>query len=148
MKKVICALLLIGAVLAGGITAADPKDEKQDTNGNRMKITIGEKTFTATLEDNATAEAFKARLPLTLKMSDLNDNEKVIGLSKRLPTHDSNPGQIQTGDLMIWSSNSLVLFYKSFPTSYPYTRLGHIDNPEGLSEAVGSEEVTIKFELK
>jgi hypothetical protein len=34
-----------------------------------MKIKIGSKTFVAALEDNATATAFKALLPLTADMS-------------------------------------------------------------------------------
>lgn len=148
MNKAICALLLNWMVLGIAITIAAPNKGEQEAMNHRMKITIGEKTFAATLEDNAAAKAFKALLPLNLKMKDLNDNEKVIRLSDPLPTNDSNLGHIQNGDLMIWSANNLVLFYKSFPTAYHYTRLGRIDKPEGLAEAVGPEDVTIKFELK
>ncbi len=114
----------------------------------RMKIRIGEKTFAATLADNPTTSAFKALLPLTLKMSDLNGNEKFFHLPSPLPFDDVDPGTIQTGDLMLWSSKSVVLFYKTFPTSYSYTKLGRIDNPEGLSAGVGAGDVTIKFELE
>lgn len=121
---------------------------KNDTKENRMKITVGQETFTATLENNETVTAFKAMLPITLDMSDFNSNEKFIGLPNRLPTNDSNPRRIKVGDLMIWSSNSLVIFYKSFPTNYSYTKLGRIDNPEGLAAAVGAGDVTIKFELE
>lgn len=147
-KNIVCSLMLIGVVLGGALSTAKAKDENKVTTENQMKITIGQKTFTATLENNTTVTAFKAMLPLTLNMSDLNDNEKVIRLSDRLPTTDSNPRRIHTGDLMIWSSRHLVLFYKSFPTSYSYTRLGRIDDPSGLGDAVGSGNVTVKFELK
>lgn len=145
---VILTLLLIGVVLGGALPAAKASDDNKGTTKNQMKVTIGQKTFIATLENNATVTAFTAMLPLTLNMNDFNDNEKVIRLSGRLPTHDSNPRRIQIGDLMIWSSHSLVLFYKSFPTSYSYTRLGRIDDPSGLADAVGSGNVTVRFELR
>jgi hypothetical protein len=110
-----------------------------------IRVQIGEKVFTARLEDNETAKAFVAMLPLTLEMRDLNENEKVIELSRRLPGVVSNPGTIRLGDLMIWSSRSLVLFYKTFPTSYSYSRLGRIEDTAGLVAAVGPGAVTVTF---
>ena len=148
MKNTLIPLLLVGSLLGGTLPAADGSDGNKSTTGKQMTIKIGPKVFTATLADNATATAFKAMLPLTVKMDDLNDNEKVIRLPNNLPTDDSNPGHIQAGDLMIWSSRSLVLFYKTFPTSYSYTRLGRINDAAGLSAAVGSGSVTVTYELK
>ena len=91
---------------------------------NKMKITIGSTTFTATLAENPTAAAFKAMLPLTVEMPDLNGNEKHCQLGRKLPADDANPGTIHAGDLMLWQSNTLVLFYESFRTSYSYTMIG------------------------
>ncbi len=113
-----------------------------------MKITVGSAVFTATLFDNPSVTALKARLPLTINMEDLNANEKFYHFSTTLPTNASAGGNIQVGDLMLYGNNSFVLFYKSFNNSYSYTRLGRIDNVNGLVAALGSGNVTVKFELQ
>lgn len=129
----------IGAESGASVTEAPVSQQK--------KITIGKRVFTATLQDNAAAVAFKAMLPLSLNMHDVNRNEKAFDLPSDLPTADANPRTIRTGDLMIWSSRTVVVFYKSFATPYSYTRLGKIEDPDGLAEALGTGDVTVKFEL-
>ena len=113
-----------------------------------MKIKIGNHTFTATLYDNATAAAFKSMLPMTVNMVELNRNEKYVDLSRELPAKASNPGTIHTGDLMLYGSSTLVLFYKTFSTSYSYTGIGRIDDVTGLAAAVGSGNISVTFELE
>jgi hypothetical protein len=120
----------------------------KDSKNGPLVIRVGQRTFTATLLDNPTAKAFKARLPLTLSMKELNDNEKYGELTPGLPTNASNPVTIQPGDLMLYGSSTLVVFYESFRTSYSYTRLGRIDNPAGLATALGAGNVTVSFELE
>jgi hypothetical protein len=119
-----------------------------NTDSMKLKITIGTNTFAATLYNNATVNAFKTRLPMTIIMRELNGNEKYFDLPDNLPANASNPGTIQTGDLILYGSNTLVLFYKSFPTSYSYTPMGRIDNTSGLTAALGSGNTTVKFELE
>lgn len=131
--------------------AANPKNNSDNAGkptGNIMKIQVGNHTFTATLYDNGTAAAFKSMLPMTVTMVELNRNEKYVDLTKDLPSNASNPGTIKTGDLMLYGANTLVLFYKTFSTSYSYTELGRIDNVKGLADAVGGGNVTVTFELE
>jgi hypothetical protein len=123
------------------------KPDIQNIESMKLKISVGTHVFTATLANNATATAFKAKLPMTINMSELNGNEKYFDLSDNLPSNASNPGTIQPGDLMLYGSNTLVLFYKSFSTSYNYTRLGRIENSSGLDAALRSGNTTVKFEL-
>jgi hypothetical protein len=148
------ALIVIFAVLSlfTGFASSDKGapvvSGNPNSTSNRMRIKIGSSTFTTTLDDNATATAFKGLLPMTVNMSELNGNEKYFDLSVNLPTNASNPGTIQSGDVMIYGSNTLVLFYKTFSTSYSYTRLGRINETTGLAAAVGSGSVTITYELE
>jgi hypothetical protein len=116
-----------------------------DTGNAKLKISIGSNTFNATVYDNATVAAFKTRLPMTINMKELNSNEKYFDLADNLPSNASNPGTIQAGDLMLYGSTTLVLFYKSFSTSYNYTRLARVDNPAGLAAALGSGNVSVTF---
>jgi hypothetical protein len=135
-------LLLSLIAIASVITAS----AKAEAEPQKMKITIGKKVFTATLENSDTASAFATLLPLTVAMHDVNQNEKAHDLPEHLPSADANPRTIRTGDLMLWSSRTVVVFYKSFSTPYSYTRLGRIDDPAGLAAALGTGDVTVKFE--
>lgn len=155
---IIFSLLLISASFASckKETSAPNNSNTESINGNnstnpagsKMKITIGTSTFTATLNNNATATAFKGLLPLTINMSDLNSNEKYFDFANGLPTNAANPGNIQTGNLMLYGNKTLVLFYKSFPTAYNYTRIGRIDDIAGLTAALGAGNVSVTFALQ
>lgn len=81
-------------------------------------------------------------------MVELNGNEKYVDLPGSLPTSAAKPGTIQAGDLMLYGSSTLVLFYKTFSTSYSYTKLGRIDDVSGLVTALGTGNVRIAFELQ
>ena len=101
------------------------------STGKQINVVVGSKTFTATLADSETGEAFAALLPLTVTMNELNGNEKYHYLSSSEPLHGL----------------CVVLFYETFNTPYSYTRLGAIDNPSGLASALGSGNVSVRFEF-
>jgi hypothetical protein len=149
MRYSFAIVLLISPLLFGAAcNAENPEPATVDPVKNALTIQIGEKVFTAVLFDNPAAAAFKAMLPLTLSMTELNGNEKYFRLAQNLPARASNPGTIHSGDLMLWEANTLVLFYETFSTSYDYTKLGKIDDPTGLAAAVGSGDVTVNIELQ
>jgi hypothetical protein len=129
------------------ITANEIKQKDEDM-GNKITIRIGSKEFVATLEENETVKELKKRLPLSITMHDLHSNEKYYHFSKALPTDSYSPKLIKAGDIMLYDNYSLVLFYKTFSTPYKYTKIGHIDDIYGLEEALGSEDITITFDLK
>jgi hypothetical protein len=110
-----------------------------------MWMTVGERRFAITLADNAAARAFAALLPLALDMAELNGNEKHAELPKALPANPIRPGTIRNGDLMLYGSHTMVVFYLTFDSSYSYTRLGRVDDPAGLSEALGRRGVRVVF---
>ena len=151
------AAMLLAAALAGcGPSAAETRDDEMEENAvpeqetkeeNTMKITIGEYEFSVSLEANDTAAALKEHLPMTLDMSELNGNEKYNYLPFSLPTDSSCPGNIRAGDVMLYGRECIVVFYKSFSTSYSYTKIGHIDDVTQLQNAVGAGSVQMIFDF-
>ena len=124
---------------------ATPVGEGSET---AISLTVGEQTFSATLLDNETARHFAVQFPLTLEMSELNGNEKYYYMDNELSTDSYRPGQINAGDLMLYGNNCLVLFYESFSSGYSYTRLGSVDDPAGLAEALGMSSVEVVFSMR
>ncbi|MBC8988061.1 hypothetical protein H9X96_20085 [Pedobacter sp. N36a] len=156
MKHSFLVSALLMLMIGGRTSSCDKKDNTINPNTidknnhmvtNKIKVQVGSKTFIATLSDNSSAKAFMNMLPMTINLAELNGNEKYFDLSKSLPTNSANPGTIQNGDLMLYGSRTLVLFYKSFSTSYSYTRIGRIDHILGFAEALGAREVGVAFEL-
>ena len=130
------------------VTVNDKEPEQstdKEENTLNIKIAVNGRTFSATLYDNETAREFKERLPITLDMSELNGNEKYCYLPDSLPRNSSKPSKINTGDIMLYGSDCLVIFYESFSTSYSYTPVGKIDDPDGLAAALGNRSVQVTF---
>ena len=155
--KLLAFLLMLAAGSISALTAEtsdraegrrSPPQAAKPSASQQMKIIVGHRVFIATLNDNVAAAAFKALLPLSLNMHDVNRNEKAFDLSSDLPTADAPPRIIRTGDLMIWNSRTVVVFYKNFSTPYRYTTLGKIEDPEELAAVLGAGNVTVTFELK
>lgn len=149
-------LLLLLALSGGHAThAASPvassgavpgaAQTSRNSEASRLWMTVGERRFAITLADTKAARAFAAMLPLTLDMEDLNGNEKKKDLPDALPTDATRPGTIRNGDLMLWGSRTVVIFYLTFDSSYSYTRLGRVDDPAGLSQALGRRDVRVVF---
>ncbi len=132
-------------------TETEGTDSKTDqTEGNTMKITAGDTTFTVTLADNSSVDALKELLaqgPLTIDMSDYGNMEKVGSIGTSLPRNDE---QITTGagDVILYQGDSLVIYYDT--NSWNFTRIGKIDGvtKEELLEAFGSGSVTVTFTLE
>jgi hypothetical protein len=130
---------------AASVTAVGASPASATQEESRMWMTVGKRRFAITLTDNDAARAFAAQLPLTIDMAELNGNEKHAELSKALPADAGRPGTIRNGDLMLYGTTTLVVFYSTFQSSYSYTRLGRVDDPSHLPEALGPRGVRVVF---
>ena len=147
--------LVLGVLMLGGCEASERETSNAVTRDvlsapdkqerTLMWMTIGERRFSVTLADTDAARAFATRLPLTLDMAELNGNEKHADVSQALPTDAGRPGTIHNGDLMLYGSNTVVVFYKTFRSPYAYTRLGRVDDPDDLSRVLGRSSSRVVF---
>ncbi|UXL40414.1 cyclophilin-like fold protein [Pseudomonas fragi] len=138
-------VLYSALVLGSYILMNDAASASSITEKSRMWMTVGEQRFAITLADNAAARTFVTLLPLTLEMSDLNSNEKYASLPGALPANASKPGTIHAGDLMLYGTDTLVVFYSTFESTYAYTRLGRVDDNANLAQVLGRRAVNVMF---
>ncbi|MBQ4400383.1 MAG: hypothetical protein II830_03715 [Alphaproteobacteria bacterium] len=111
-----------------------------------MQINIGNNKYSVVLQNNDTTKALREILPMTVKMSEFNGNEKYYLLRDSLPSKPEHIGQIKSGDIMLFGEDCLVVFYKDFKTTYSYTRIGYIENAADLEQVLGRGSVIINFE--
>lgn len=129
-----------------GDETENSNEETGDALMKELIIEAGGQRFQAMLYDNETTQALMERLPITLNMEELHGNEKYYYLDEDLPTNSESIDRIQTGDIMLFGSDCLVLFYEDFSNSYSYTRIGHIEDEEAFADALGDGTVEVSFQ--
>lgn len=158
MKRIGFALWAVVLVLclAACSTASHPSptstispEPKEDTtvDTHTVYLTVEGVTFPATFADNQGAEALADLLtdgPLTLSLEDYGGFEKVGSLGQSLPTSNTHIST-QSGDIMLYQGNQIVLFYGS--NTWSYTRLGQVTDLTGWQEALGHGDVTVTLSL-
>ncbi|MHA7116934.1 cyclophilin-like fold protein [Pseudomonas promysalinigenes] len=130
---------------ASDFQTAKSGEAKAQQERPRIQMSVGERHYKIRLADTEAARAFSSLIPLTLEMADLNSNEKYVDLAVSLPKDASVPGTIKAGDVMLYGSKTLVVFYKTFNTPYSYTLIGNIENPDGLMQMLGSDNIRVDF---
>jgi len=139
---IIVVILLIFTIL----TQIQRKNTMEEKIGIKkedkvMKVIINNIEYNIYFEDNETSKEFINLMPIDLKMNELNGNEKYVYLDKKLPSNPTNVKKINAGDIMLYQDNCLVIFYKSFDTTYAYTKIGHIDKLPQLN----TDSISVKF---
>lgn len=134
-------------------TITTPSDDdsttKEDETAN-MKLTLKIDGIEVDViwSDNDSVRALKnlAKDGLTINMSKYGGFEQVGSIGSTLPSADTrittNPG-----DIVLYSSNQIVIFYDS--NTWSYTKLGHINlSKSELTDLLGDEDVVITLSLE
>ena len=130
MKTFIRNFLLLTAFMLCSCSSEENEVMAQ-TMTQKMFITIGGVTKTATLVDNAATQELVARLqqaPVTVTLNSSGGFEIWGALGFSLTTSNVQVNA-QPGDIVLYNGSNICMFYGT--NSWSYTRLGHID---GLSE--------------
>lgn len=124
-------------------------ENKKEMKMKKMILTVGNRTLEVELSENTSVDALVKELskgPVTVRMSDYGNMEKVGPLGQSLPRNDT---QITTeaGDVILYQGNMLVIYYA--PNSWSFTRLGKIKNgsAQSLKEVLGDGDVTVVLSL-
>lgn len=112
-----------------------------------IRITIGSSQLMATLEDNATAQAFAALLPLTLTLTDYHKTEKISDLPQTLTTAGAPKGMDPVvGDITYYAPwGNLAIFYRDFSYSGGLVKLGRVESGIELLRQSGPLKATIEL---
>lgn len=113
----------------------------------KMNVTVGNQTFSATLESNAAVDSIVQMMqnaPIVIEMSDYAGFEKVGPLGTSLPRSDSQT-TTHAGDIVLYNGNQIATYYGT--NSWSFTRLGKIDDLTGWEDALGSGDVILTFSV-
>ena len=130
-----------------------PESNTEEANENTaeteemvIKITVGERTITATLYDNEATRALWDMLPQTFPMMNLYGREMCYRMGNgALPDGTAQDVGYEIGDISYWPpAGSLVILYKQNGEVFEQVKIGHTD--DDVSFFNGMEDTDITFE--
>lgn len=127
---------------------ASREDNNNNNESMKMNITVGGRTVTATMEDNAAARDFLSRMPLEVTLNDYNNIiEKIFYPSPALATTGVTRGCTPIpGDITIYVPwGNVAIFCKNWSQTNDLIKIGHIDG-DGISALNVAGDVAVKFE--
>lgn len=132
-----------------GASREEPGEpDTPDETSLKMNIIVGNRTITATMEDNAAGRDFLSRLPLEVTLNDFNNTtEKIFYPEPALNTNRVAKGCAPIpGDITIYAPwSNVAIFCKNWSHSNDLIKIGHIDN-DGISALTVGGDVKVKFE--
>ena len=132
------------------IGASREEPEEPDTpaaTSLKASITVGDRTITATMEDNAAGRDFLSRLPLEVTLNDYNNTtEKIFYPGPALTTEGVTRGCAPTpGDITIYAPwGNVAIFCKSWSHSNDLIKIGRIDG-DGIEALNIGGDIAVKF---
>ena len=123
-------------------------DEDKVEEKETMIMEINDKAVDVTWEENASVEELKglAQTGLTITMSMYGGFEQVGSIGKSIASDDKQT-VTKPGDIVLYSSDKIVVFYGS--NSWSYTRLGKINmSQKELEQLLGSGDVTVTLSVE
>jgi len=131
----------------------DNSNNSDSSNNNAqttltMKITVENRTITATMEDNAAAKDLLSRLPLEITLEDFNHTtEKIFYPDPALNTTGVKGGCAPVpGDITIYAPwKNVAIFCKSWSHSNDLIKIGHIDG-NGIEALQVAGNIKVKLE--
>jgi hypothetical protein len=129
--------------------SGDNQTTKEDETAN-MELTLKIEGIEVDViwADNDSVRALKnlAKDGLTINMSKYGGFEQVGSIGSTLPSADTRV-TANPGDIVLYSSNQIVIFYDS--NTWSYTKLGHINlSKSELIDLLGDEDAVITLSLE
>ena len=112
---------------------------------DKMFIRINDIEFPFQLKSTEAANELKKKLPFTVEMTNYNGNEIYYEFDDKFKKNEKSVGTINVGDIYLYKSDTLVLFYKTFNTQYSYTEIGQLLNTNDLEKIIGSDDIKVEW---
>lgn len=148
----VLATIVLGGACTDPASTADVRSDRAQAEviteqTMRIRITTGDRAFTAVLEDSETARDFASLLPIEVRLDDHNRTEKVADLPRRLSTAGAPEGADPVvGDIAYYAPwGNLAIYYRDFAWSRGLVRLGRLEGDASSLAAVEAGRTRIEI---